>query len=137
MAAARREFIRIRHIARRALGRHFRTHENTHFIWAELKTVGERWPRLCLARTVPCARAVTLTFAFALLAAACGGDSSSSPALPLLLPPPAVDGSFAPAGLTPTMNQARECATATLLPTCKVLIAGGYYPGAGENERTY
>jgi galactose oxidase-like protein/Kelch motif protein len=38
--------------------------------------------------------------------------------------------SFAPAASTPTMNLAREGATATLLPNGKVLIAGGSAPSA-------
>ncbi len=38
---------------------------------------------------------------------------------------------FAPAGATPTMNQARESPTATLLPNGQVLIAGGENSTAG------
>jgi hypothetical protein len=67
-----------------------------------------------------------VAFSIVLLVGGCGGDSSSSPAAQ---PTPRPGGSFAALGSTPTMNQARKDATATLLPNGEVLIAGG-----GANE---
>jgi hypothetical protein len=66
--------------------------------------------------------AAALTLFFILMAAGCGGDSSSSPSPQ---PAPAPGGSFAPVTSTPTMNNGRVNATATLLANGKVLIAGG------------
>jgi hypothetical protein len=63
-----------------------------------------------------------IAFSIMLLVGGCGGDSSSSPAAQPTLRP---GGSFAALGSTPTMNQAREDATATLLPNGEVFIAGG------------
>src|SRR5579885_3085633 len=52
----------------------------------------------------------------------CGSDSSTRR---LAQSTPALSGSFTPAASTPSMNHAREDATATLLKDGKVLVAGG------------
>ncbi len=46
--------------------------------------------------------------------------------------PTGATNSFAPATSTPTMNNGRAVATATLLPNGKVIIAGGLIAGGQE-----
>jgi Galactose oxidase, central domain/Kelch motif len=79
-------------------------------------------------KTVALSGVAALTLFVILMAAGCGGDSSSSPTP---TPTPAPNGSFAPAASTPSMNMARQLATATLLPNSKVLIAGGVNDSTG------
>ncbi len=68
-----------------------------------------------------------LIFSVILMLAGCGGGSSASPSAGSSpQAQPASGGSFAALGTTPSMNQERQGATATLLPNGNVLIAGGF-----------
>jgi Galactose oxidase, central domain len=96
---------------------------------ASIAKTAERPARSYSPQTARRYGAARLALALILTLAGCGDDSSS----PAPQPTPAPNGSFAPAASTPSMNMARQQATATLLPNGKVLIAGGVSDSPGSD----